>query len=670
MALLAHGGFVFRVLAAAALLGAALTLPVGSQVTSRATRSLPELTLEELLDVTVTSASKRETPLIRSPTAITVITADDILRLGITSIPEALRLVPGVQVGRISSQQWAVSARGFQGIFADKLLVMIDGRTIYEATFPGVNWDAHDVALEDLDRIEVIRGPGATLWGANAVNGVVNIITKSARQTQGALVSVSLGNEERPGVTVRYGGEVNPDFHYRAYVKVFDRDGLVDAAGDDAPLDWRSLRGGFRTDWTPTAADTVMVQGDYFGSETNELEDVVSVSPPFSARRQVVADNRGGFVLGRWNRTLSDTSQLSLQSFASHSTQAQFSGTPVSDIFDLELQHRFAAGRRQDLTWGLGYRLRRDDLSDSGAVVFAPESLTQHLFTAFVQDEITLLPDRLQVSLGSKFEHNGYTGFEVQPGVRLLWTPTRTQALWAAVSRAVRTPDRFEDGARTTTAVIPTGPPGSGTPPLAVTLFGSHDVEAETLIAYELGWRIEAHRRVAFDLATFYDVYDDLTDFVAGPSRFEAPPPRVVLPLNATNLSGGNSRGAELAVEWTPNARWRMVGDYTWLHIRFLDGAREFDSSEHQVRLRSYLDLPHDLELNGAVFYASALRNQPIPSYTRVDLGLLWHPTASIELGVWGQNLLEDRHTEANSFRSSFRGAVPRGFVSRATWRF
>lgn len=633
-------------------------------------QGLDDLSLEELLNVTVISVSKRETPRIRSATAIDVITQDDIRRLGITTLAEALRWVPGMQVGRIDAQKWAVSARGFQSIFADKLLVLIDGRTIYEPFFSGVSWGKHDLVFEDLDRIEVIRGPGAALWGANAVNGVVNIITKSAAKTQGTLVSVTAGSEELPGVTVRYGGHSGDRLHYRVFLKYFDRQGLLDAAGDDAPHDWTGIRGGFRADWSGDTADAFMLQGDYYSNDTHETEDVALLAPPFTTRRELRRNSSGGFVLGRWSRTVSATSGLSLQGFVSHGDDARTTGALVGEIFDLEFLHHLAVARRQHVTWGLGYRLQADDLPAEGDLSFTPSSLTRHLFTAFVRDEITLSPDRLVLSLSSKFERNYFSGFEVQPGIRLLWTPAPNQALWAAASRAVRTPDRAEVDARLTAAVQPTGPT---TPPIAVTVFGNPELEAETLIAYELGWRIEPLRRLSFDLATYYNVYDDLTDFAMGPVFFEPspPPPHLVQPLTATNSESGESYGAELAVRWDATPRWRWIGDYTWLHIRFLDGSFEFDSAEDQVRLRSYLSLRGGWELNGAVQYTGSLRNQPIPAYTRLDLGLVWRPTPALELGLWGQNLLEHRHAEAiNQFLSTFRGEVPRAVSSRLTWRF
>jgi iron complex outermembrane recepter protein len=634
-----------------------------------ATRDFADLSIEELMNESVTSVFKKETTIFRSPAAVAVVTAEDIRRLGVTSLPEALRWVPGMQVGRINAHSWAVSARGFQGSYSDKLLVMIDGRTLYATTFPGVDWDAQDVDLADLERIEVIRGPGATLWGANAVNGVVNIITKSARETQGTLVSVAAGTEERPTVLVRHGGQLAPNLYYRVFAKYFNRDGMRDLAGNDAPYDWDAFRTGFRVDWHPSAADALMFEGDVSSGKTGENIDLPQLTPPFTTRQNRQNRNTSASVLGRWVRTFSGESQLSVQAYVTRAERVQ-TGSPVKDeAFDFELQYRFTPAPAHDVMWGVGYRVHRDQLSSTPTAAFSSDSITPHLYTAFLQDEITVTPERLHFILGSKFEHNDYTGFETQPGARLLWTPADNLTGWLSLSRAVRTPDRFE---RTGTALISTFQPGPTSPPVAIVLTANPEVQSEKLTAYELGFRFEPSRTVSVDVATFYNVYSELIDSPAGPSRFvlTPSPPHVVVPLNFTNTGGGNSHGVEVAAQWLVTDRWQLGADYTWLRIRFLDGAREFDSPEHQVRLRSYLTLPGNWEINSALHYTSHLRTQPIGAYLRFDLGFVWHPRSSLEIGVWGQNLLDPQHPEANSFTNAFRGQVPRSLLIRVTGRF
>jgi iron complex outermembrane receptor protein len=630
-------------------------------------KRLADLSIEELLNEPVTSVSKKETSLLQSPAAVAVLTRDDLRRLGVTTLAEALRWVPGMQVGRISAWQWAVSTRGFMGILADKLLVLIDGRTIYESTFPGVNWDAQDVVLEDIDRIEVIRGPGATLWGANAVNGVINVITRSATETQGGLVSVAAGSEEQPGVTARYGGRLADNVHYRVYVKSFDRDGLVDTAGSDAPYEWSGLRGGFRLDSRPSARDGLTLHGDLYRGEVHQTVSTAQLVPPFSTTTNLAQSSRLGSLLGRWTRTYSETSELTVQTFFSHVDHPLNNSRVGDDTYDVELQHRFAPAPRHDVVWGVGYRFRRDDLPPTANLVFSPDKRALHLYTAFVQDEITLSPGRAQLILGSKLEHNDYTGLEVQPGARLVWTPAGNQTLWASLVRAVRTPDRFEDSARLLAAAFQ---PGPASPPVAVEVQGNPEIESETLTAYELGYRIEPNRRLSLDVAVFYNVYDDLTETVAGEPRFEAgPPPHLVLPQRFENVEGGESYGVELSVNWQPVPSWRLMTSYSGMRLRFLDHLDEFANPEHQLRLRSYLDLGNRWELTGAAQYVDRLRTQDVPSYVRLDFGLIWHPLPALEIGVWGQNLLDDRHPEATSFIGTFRSEVPRGVLSRITWR-
>jgi iron complex outermembrane receptor protein len=341
----------------AVLIAATLAAPVkGADTPASLSGHAEELSLEQLISIQVTSVSKKETSLEQSPAAITVITAEDIRRLGITTIPDALRLVPGMDVAQINGHEWAVSARGFNNQFANKLLVLVDGRAVYTPTFGGVFWDVQDIPLEDLDRIEVIRGPGATLWGANAVNGVVNIITKSAKDTQGVLVSVTGGTIDQPATVIRYGGQLATNLYYRGYVKYFNRDSLVDSRGKNTPDNWDAIRTGARFDWEPTPANRLTLQGDYYRSSIHENEEVVSLSPPYSQSVNSTDHENGWNVLSRWTHDVSDNSQLSVQAYYDHYKEEYLSGTELHNTFDLDAQHRFALGARNDIVWGFGYR--------------------------------------------------------------------------------------------------------------------------------------------------------------------------------------------------------------------------------------------------------------------------------------------------------------------------
>ncbi|HEY0455437.1 MAG TPA: TonB-dependent receptor [Verrucomicrobiae bacterium] len=630
-----------------------------------------DLSIEQLMNESVTSVSKKETKLADSPAAISVLTQDDIRRLGVASLPEALRGVPGLDVARINGHTWAISARGFQSQFGTKLLVMIDGRSVYQSSFAGVFWDLEDVVLEDLDRIEVIRGPGATLWGANAVNGVINIITKSARDTQGWLASSTFGTEEQPSTTLRYGGHSGSNLYYRVYVKYFNRDGLVDSSGQDAPDDSWGVHGGARLDWEPTVQDQYTLQGDYGYYEPVGTYDHRLLAPPFLRVFNATDHNKSGNFLGRWSHTFSESSQLSLQSFYTHTAHTLGDGGEVSDTLDFDLQDRFGLGEWNDIVCGVGYRVISDNLPPSEVLTWTPQKRTMNLFTAFVQDEITVRPERLKLILGSKFEHNVDTGFEVQPGARLLWTPSSRQTAWAAVSRAVRTPSRFDRGARVEVAGFQ---PDPFAPVMDVALIGNPHLKAEQLIAYEIGYRVEPVKQISIDATAFYNRYKNLIGYLPGSPTFELspPPPHLLLPQYAANNGRGETYGAEVSLQYKVIDCWRLAADYSWIHPGALAKLGELNSAipQQQARLRSYLDLPHNFELNSSIAYVDRLSNLKVSSYVRLDAGVIWRPLSSLELGIWGQNLLESRHWEFPSQLSSFRTEMPRSFFGKITWKF
>jgi iron complex outermembrane receptor protein len=640
------------------------------------TPSLADLSLDQLVNLEVTSVSKKGTRLNRSPAAIYAVTYDDIRRSGVTSIPEALRLVPGLSVARINGSQWAISSRGFNDQYANKLLVMIDGRSIYTPTFAGVYWNAHDVVLEDLDRIEVIRGPGATLWGANAVNGVINIISKSARDTQGLLLSTLVGTEDQPNTSLRYGGRLGTNLHYRVFAKYFNREGLVDGTGRGTPDDWDVARGGVRLEWEPSEHHRLTLQGDYYRGTAREAANRVTLLPAATTPITPAGINQGGYALGRWTRKFSDRSDLALQTFYDYVQHGDADGRTFQHTYDIDLQHRFPAGQRNDIIWGAGYRFVADEIPPASTIAWTPQSKRTHLFSAFLQDEITLVEDRLHLTLGSKFEHNDYTGFEVQPSGRLLWTPTERQTVWGSASRAVRTPSRFDRDARLNVAAFQ--PPFS--PPMLVSLFPNPNATSEQLYAYEVGYRVEPTRRVSLDLAAFYNVYHDVVTFVPGASRFEfsPPPPHLLVgPLFSQNAVSGDTYGTEVSAQWLVTDYWRLIAGYTWLHMRLRpDETLEKSSPQHQFHLRSYLDLPHGWEFNGAAHYVDEIMSfvgstvAPIPAYVRLDLGVSWRPTRSLELGLWGQNLLDGQHPEFSSHKTTLISEVPRGVYGRVTWTY
>lgn len=633
-----------------------------------ASGELENFTLEQLVNVQVTSVSKEKTDLFAAPAAIYVITQEDIRRSGMTSIPELLRMVPGLDVAQIDANHWAVSSRGFNDQYANKLLVLIDGRSVYTPVSAGVFWNVQDVPLNDIDRIEVIRGPGATLWGANAVNGVINIITKSAQDTQGGLVTVVYGTENQPYTTVQYGGQLATNLFYRAYVTYFNRDNLVDSTGQNTADAWNAIRGGFRMDWEPTTENNFTLQGDYYSLNAGETIDETTLTPPFVNRVNFVDDDTGGNVLGRWTHNYSDTSQLSLQMFYDRSEQGDAPIVIKNNTYDFDLQHRFALGSRQEIVWGAGYRYLTEDIANSDFFVsFSPTSDHDQIFSAFLQDDITVIENRLHLTIGSKLEHDNITGFEVEPSVRLAWTPTKKQTVWAAVSRAVRTPSYSE---------LDILENRSFNPPVLATVSGNPSLNSEELTAYELGYRIKPIEPVSFDVATYYNVYDQLIAPVQGAPVFVPPAGPVIVPLTFENVQHADTYGAEVSGEWRVTDNWKLVASYTFSETH-LNPTQGYDNNpQNQFQIRSYVNLPHHVELDGAVYYVDQISpvlgnaSTTIPAYARVDLGVTWRPVKTLELGLFGQNLLDGNHLEFTSYKTTVLTEIPRSIMGRITWRF
>ncbi len=642
-----------------------------------AIKYLKKLSIEDLTNLEVTSVSKKTEKLSDAAAAIFVITQEDIRRSGVTSIPEALRMVPGLQVARIDSSTWAITSRGFNGSFANKLLVLIDGRSVYTPLFSGVYWDVQDTLLEDIERIEVIRGPGATLWGANAVNGVINIITKTAADTQGGLITAGAGTEEQVFGGTRYGGKVGDEVHYRLYAKYFDRDDFVQPDGNDASDEWHAARGGFRVDWDAREDNTLTVQGDvYNGNTSHIIKNSGFLTPPF--RRTVTDDFKinGGNVLGRWQRTFSDRSDLSCQIYYDRTDRDDSAIKETRDTLDFDLNHRFTLGGRQDMVWGIGYRLTMDDIENGEKLGFDPDSRQTHLFSAFVQDEITLFPDRLKLTVGTKLEHNDYSGFEVQPNARFLWTVHKRHSIWGAISRAVRTPSRGDhDFHNNITTFF-----GRGGALSALRVVGDDDFESEELTAYELGYRLQPYQWFSLDIAGFYNQYDDLRTIEADAPFLEpGVPPLQVMPLRIDNKMDGETYGIEILANLQPMDQWKLAAGYTWLRMQLhldadstdtLSELAEGDSPEHQFQIRSYLDLPYALELDTAIYYVDDLVNQDVPSYLRFDTRLGWWPTANIEISLNGENLFDNRHQEFGSEMGITPTEIQRSVYGKFTWHF
>jgi iron complex outermembrane receptor protein len=609
---------------------------------SPAVRVLKQLSIDELMDVEVTSVSRRPEKLADAASAIQVITGEEIRRSGASSLPEALRLAGNLETVQVNAAQWSISARGFNAPLSNKMLVLIDGRSVYSPLFSGVFWENQDVLLEDVDRIEVISGPGAAVWGANAVNGVINVTSKNSKDTPGLFVETGGGTSLRDFGAVRYGGAISPTIHFRVYGKYADRASTVFATGQDAGNDWEGSQGGFRLDDEASANDLLTLQGDLYQS-TIQLagsQDIVM---------------RGGNVLGRWSHTLSDNSDFKLQVYSDRAERD--SGSSFNDTLttnDVDFQHRLPVGTRQDVVWGAGYRLVQDDFR-SGSVGLRPEQTTLRTVSAFVQDEIALKPDRVHLTLGTKLEHNDYTGLEVQPSVRLAWKPSENQTVWGAVSRAVRTPARIDRDYYI--------------PPLS---FGSPDLESEELIAYELGYRAQPYERLSLSIATYYNDYDRIRSI-------EPVNPPAPVPLVFRNGQEGESYGAEVSAEYQVTDTWKLRAVLSELRLQVrpkpgsLDtsfGQGEAADSKHHLLVRSSWDLTRAVQLDATYRYVSRVENPSVevPGYSELDLRLAWRPSTRWEIAVVGQNLLHRRHAELGVV--SVRQEIARSIEARIAWRY
>ncbi len=654
------------------------------------------MSVEDLMNVTVTSVSKKSERLNQVPAAVSVISGDDIRRSGALTLPEALRLAPGVQVARVDAAQTAVSVRGFNDTFSQKLLVMMDGRSIYTPLFSGTIWQAQDMMLEDVDRIEVIRGPGGTVWGANAVNGVINIVSKPARETQGVLLSGGGGTEHLALAGVRYGAQLAPNTFFRIYGKYDDWNNFQLVDGGDANDAWWKGQGGFRLDWEPSSANRLTLQGDLFGLEADQTAPQISLpvfmQPPpatgYNFTRPSTWEQSGGNVLARWSHQFSEDSDLSVQTYYDHGRIDMALIEEKRDTFDLDLRHRFQLGGWNEVVWGGGYRLSEAVMTESVEVNLSHESRSDKIYNVFVQDEIKLIPDRLRLTLGSKVEHNDYTGFELEPGARLSWTPSDKQTVWASVARAVRTPSQFETDAAVNMGVVPPNP--MSPLPTLVSVIGNPDIKAETLIAYELGYRIQAHQRLTFDVTLFLNDYDELRSTSTSVDMSHVP--SYVQARNVFyNQAGGQTYGGEMATTWQATDWWRLYGQLSVLETDLHEPANGFargsgdvniSTPKYQASLRSSMDLSRQVEFDLWLRYVdgftSATASVPglsrvdvnIPSYVTFDARLAWRPIEDLELALVGQNLAGS-HREFNpTFVSTSVTEVSRSVYAKLTWRF
>jgi iron complex outermembrane recepter protein len=629
-----------------------------------ARRDLTELSLAELTTLEVTSVSRRPEEWARAAAAIYVITEEEIRRSGARTVPELLRTVAGVDVARISSSQWAIGVRGFTSNLARAQLVLLDGRSLYTPLFAGTYWDVQNLVLEDVARIEVIRGPGGPLWGANAVNGVINIITKKAQDTLGGLAAVGGGNQERGFGRARHGGRLGGRGAYRVYGRYFHRAAEHQDATEGFD-DWDMLLGGFRADWDLRAADTFTLQGDLYGGRAGRRTTIASYERPFMRTVEQDADLGGGNLRAAWTRSLPGRRQVSVQAYYDRTEREEANFREDRDTWDLDVQYAFPLPGRQDVVAGAAYRASQGRTGGVPTVVFDPAQRTDDLVSAFVQDSIELVPERLRLVIGSKMERNDYTGFELQPTARLSWSPPGSHAFWGAVTRAVRTPSRLERDLSLAAAL-------SAEAPVFARVLGTDAFDTERTLAYEAGYRGRFSQRLFLDVAGFHNRYPNLSSLEPGAPFLE--PGRQILPFRFGNGLEGRATGLELMTDFRPSTRWvvRVGYDYLNLALRAKAGsadttsaAAEDNSPRHHVSVRSSLTLPRGLLADGALRWVARRPTNQVPAYVELDLRVAWRPRDRLELAAVGRDLLHARHQE---FGGTTR--IKRSVYGEAIWRW
>ena len=650
------------------------------------------LSVEDLLNVEVTSAAKKAQSLNDAAAAIFVITNEDIKRSGVTNIPDALRLAPGLDIARISANQWAVSSRGFNGRFANKLLVLIDGRNAYARSFSGVYWEDQDVMMEDIDRIEVIRGPGAALWGANAVNGVINIITRNSAETQGGLLTGGGGNQERGFGSLRYGVKLGEETTARAYVKGFDRNQNTLRSGGKADDNWDKVQGGFRLDSQLNTQDALTVQGDVYQATVNQFAYFPQISAPYLSTGDFSNERVGGNLLGRFQHAFSPTSDYSLQFYYDAYKHEEAMYTDNRHTLDLQFQHRFGLLDWHEIIWGGGYNYGHDQIvgnqapnGSAATLNLNPDRINDQLASGFIQDEMTLIDSKLWLTIGSRFEHNDYSGFEGQPSAKVMWAPHNQHRLWAGISRAVRTPSRAERYGTVLTRVIPPQQalppypcPPACTPPIEVIAQGNTSFQSEEVITYEAGYRTTFSKTVSLDITGFYNDYRDLRFAERGSPSFNGA--SVTQPLDFTNKLGGKTYGIEIATIWQMLDWWRWDVNYSWLDtdLNDLSPPQTNISPQQRVSLRGSVSPRQDVDLDFWFRYVDdnlsygsySSFGSTIKDYVTLDLRAAWRPIKDIELSVVGQNLLQKSHLEYISENQTYPTMIDRGLYGKLSWNF
>jgi iron complex outermembrane recepter protein len=653
-----------------ALIMAANAAPVAAQ---SARPDLSQISLEELMNIQITSASRKEQLAKDVPAAVFVITRDDIRRSGMTTVPDVLRLAPGVDVAQVNSNKWAVSVRGFNAVFANKLLILIDGRSVYNRIFSGVLWDTEDLPLDDVERIEVIRGPGAAMWGANAVNAVINIITRTSADTQGGLVRLDGGRSGTQG-SVRYGGALGAAT-YRMYTQWTGRTASLLNGGADANDASHNFTSGFRTDWRARPGVFVL-EGSFTTAESRALWPNLD---PATAARTPIADDpshaHGGHLLSQWTHTRDSGATLQIQSFVDLSWRQEPIGTYDRQAIDVNAQYHAPFGSRQDLVAGAGYRFADEAFDGPPSLQMTPDESHTSLTTAFLQDEIAFFQDRMSVTIGSQVQYDSTLGGGIQPTARVMWKGLPHQRLWAASSRALRTPSLSETGFNLVRPPVPS-PAGL---PLVVATEGNPDLQTETFADGEAGYRLEIGNTASIDITGFLGTYGHLaTHETAAPVFQLVPTPQLLVVTRGGNLLEATTRGLEVSGHWAPVTSWSLDGSYTTFHLTphlaatsldLLSGTTDGSAPTAQWQLRSSFSPSARATVNMALFHVGPIKNLRVDGYTRGDVNAEWRLNDRLSVMAIGQNLLDASHAEFAGTASLLQTTlVPRSFSVRLRW--
>jgi len=686
-----------------------------AQILTPSTSDIANKSIEELMNIDVTSVSRKEQKLSKIPAAVYVITQQAIERSGVNIIPDLLRMVPGVQVAQVEADRWAISVRGFNDIYSNKVLVLVDGRTVYTPSFSGVYWDQLDIPLDTIERIEVIRGPGGTVWGANAVNGVISIITKSSKETPGLSITAGAGSQQTADFEARYGGNIGSGLSYRAFGHYTSFASLATPEGRSGNDAWRMRHAGFRADWNKSGKDTFMLEGGIF--QTNGGQAILAPANTVLETAAAKLTNTGGNILTQWTHRYSGSWDSTLAVYDTNYSRHDTGITEKLNVLDFDYQNHVRVGSRNDVVWGTGYRNTADRIGSSMdglrmlrtigyTAAVRPPSKDYNLFSAFLQDEIHINED-LSFTIGSKFEHNAFSGFEYEPSARLAWTPTGTQTLWLAASKAVRQPSRYDTGIDVSFPVIPVA---SGVS-LNQTFSGNPNLKAEQLLDYEAGYRTALGSGVLIDLTAFYSFYNNLEapQLGAPTSTIDPSGLLITLPVVFANSYKAQNYGSELAVTWNAASQWKLVGSYSWLKMNVARSPADSSSTlqwfrstspagfplaslqqvlqsanqsivetgstarvspRSQFGIQSYLDLTSRLTFDSSLYFVGGLPAAGVPAYARLDSRLGWKLRKGIDASIVGQNLLSPHHLEFGNVEQAIATEVDRSVFGKIVWTF